>query len=151
MQAVDFHAGFAREVGIHPAGQHRVHLDVVRGPRGRERFRELHDAALARAIGRRKSRAEDREHRTDVDDLAATGALQMRIRRATAEECAVEIGGDHLLPFVEFQRLNGLADVDAGVVDEDVDVAATGLRLLEEARHGVFVGHVGFDGQRLGA
>ena len=63
VQAVDFHAGLAREVGVHPAGQHRVHLDVVRGPRGRERFRELHDAALARAIGRRKSGAEDRQHR----------------------------------------------------------------------------------------
>src|SRR5215472_6844695 len=36
----------AGEVGIDPTREHRVDLDVVPGPGGRERFGQLHDAAL---------------------------------------------------------------------------------------------------------
>src|SRR5690348_10735608 len=103
VQAFHFHARLSREVGVHPAGENRVHLDVVGGPGRGERLRELHDSALARAIRGRKSRTEYGKHRTDVDDLAAARALQMRVRGAAAQERAVEIGGDDLLPLVERQ------------------------------------------------
>src|SRR5204863_367094 len=57
----------ARQIGVDPAGQHRIDLDVVTGPGDRERLRQLHDAALARGIGRRIARTEDRHHGADVD------------------------------------------------------------------------------------
>src|SRR6185312_7879645 len=49
MQAGHLRARIAREVGVDPAWQHSIHLDVVLGPGGSERLGELHDAALAGA------------------------------------------------------------------------------------------------------
>ena len=110
-------ARLAREVGVDPARQHRVDLDVVGGPADRQRLGQLDDAALARAIGRRERRAEDRQHRADVDDLAAARALEVRIHGARADEGTGQVGVDHLLPLRHRQLVRRLADVDAGVVD----------------------------------
>ena len=70
-------ARLTTEVGVDPPGEHGVDLDVVAGPRRCERFGELDDAALARAVGGRERCAEDRQHRSDVDDLAAADALEV--------------------------------------------------------------------------
>ena len=60
MQAGDVDARLSGQVGVDPAGQDRVDLDVVLGPGGGERPGELDDAALARGIGRGERDAEDR-------------------------------------------------------------------------------------------
>src|SRR5262245_52995420 len=57
------------QIGVDPPREDRVDLDVVLGPGGRERFGELDDPALARAVGRRKRDAEDRHHGAEVYDL----------------------------------------------------------------------------------
>src|SRR4051794_33808213 len=48
-----------RELRVDPPRQDRVHLDVVGRPRDRHRLRELHDAALARAVCGRVRGTED--------------------------------------------------------------------------------------------
>ena len=80
------------EIGVDPARQHRVDLDVVGGPGDRAGTSELHDAALARGVSRREAGAEDRHHRADVDDLAAACLLHGRVDRLRAQERAGEVG-----------------------------------------------------------
>ena len=81
VEALDLLARAAGEVGIDPARQDGVDLDVVLGPAGGERLGELHDAALGGAVGRREAGAEDGQHGADVDDLAAAGLLHHGIDR----------------------------------------------------------------------
>jgi hypothetical protein len=137
--------------GVDPAGQHRVYLDVVARPGAGEGARELHDAALARAVGRDERRAEDRHHRADVDDLAAARALEMRIRRLRGDEGAGEVRIDHELPFFQAVFLRLLAHVHAGVVDEDVEPAEPFCRFIDHRAARCFVGQVCFQGERLAA
>ena len=49
------------------------------------------------------------------------------------------------------ERVRRLADVDAGIVDEDVDPAEIALDALDHGGDGGLVGDVGDDGDRLGA
>jgi hypothetical protein len=46
-----------------------------------------------------------------------------RMNRLRAEEGAGEVGIDDAGPFLELEVLRGFSDVDAGIVDEDVDAA----------------------------
>ena len=151
VQAVDLLARALGEVGVDPARQHRVDLDVVGGPGAGAGARELHDAALARGIGRREAGAEDRHHRADIDDLAAAGRLHRRIDRLRAQEGAGEVGLDHAVPLGDVERVRRLADVDAGVVDEDVDAAELAGDALDHGGDRGLVGDVGGHGDRLGA
>ena len=115
------------------------------------RARELHDAALAGGIGGSEAGAEDRHHRADIDDLAAAGRLHRGIDRLRAQEGAGQVGLDHAVPLGEFERVRRLADIDAGIVDEDVDPAEL---VGDAADHGgdrLLVGDVGRDRNRLGA
>src|SRR5438552_18013064 len=50
VEALDLAPRTAREVGVDPARQDGVDLDVVAGPRSREGFGELDDTALARPV-----------------------------------------------------------------------------------------------------
>ena len=120
-------AGALGQVGVDPARQHGVGLDVVGGPGDRAGAGELHDAALARGVGRREAGAEDRHHRADIDDLAAACRLHRGVDRLRAQERAGEVGLDDAVPFLEIERVRRLADVDAGVVDENVDPAEFAL------------------------
>jgi hypothetical protein len=133
----------AREVGVDPAGQHGVHLDVVFCPRGRERARELHQPALARAVGRDERGAEERHHRADVDDLAAFLRQEKRIGRLAGDEGARQIGVEHLVPFVERVVLRRLADVDAGVVHQDVEPAEALGGLADHGAAGGLPAYIG--------
>src|SRR5690242_15071964 len=66
----DLLTGASREIGIDPARQHGIDLDIVARPGASDRFRELYDAAFARRIGGYERGSKDRHHRSDVDDLA---------------------------------------------------------------------------------
>ena len=78
--------------------------------------------------------------------LPPPARLHVRIGRLAAEEGAGEVGVQHLVPFREGVVLRRLADVDAGVVDQDVEPAAALDRLVRPcARHARLVGHVGRD------
>ena len=151
VQAVDLLAGALGEVGVDPARQHRVDLDVVGRPGHRAGARELHDAALAGGVGRREAGAEDRHHRADIDDLAAARRLHGRVDRLRAQEGAGEVGLDHAVPFREIELVRRLADVDAGIVDENVDAAELAADALDHGGDRGLVGDVGGDRDRPGA
>ena len=140
-----------RQRGVDPARQHRVDLDVVLGPGAGERARQLHDAALGRGIGCGERRAEDRHHRADVDDLAAARRDHRRIGRLAADEGAGEVGLEDHVPLLERVLLRLLADVGAGVVDQDVEPAELLDALLHQRLAGVRAGDVDRDRERLGA
>src|SRR5438876_4160654 len=92
MEPVDLLSRTPGEIGVDPARQHRVGLDVVGGPGDRAGARELHDAAFAGGVSRREAGAEDRHHRADIDDLTTACFLHRRVDRLRAQECAGEIG-----------------------------------------------------------
>jgi hypothetical protein len=62
VQARDLHTRAFGEIGVDPARQDGIGLDVVGRSRAGTRAGELHDAAIARGIGRREARAEQRHH-----------------------------------------------------------------------------------------
>ena len=76
--------------------------------RHRQALGQLHHAALAGAVGRGEGRAEDREHRTDVDDLAAAAALSRGIRGLRRDEDAGQVRLQHFTPFLERIGLGAL-------------------------------------------
>ena len=130
------------QLRIDPARQHRVDLDVVLRPGGRAGAAELHDAAFARRIGRREARREDRHHRADIDDLAAARLLHVRIGGVRAHERAGEVGVDHRVPFGGAERVRRLADVRAGIVDQNVQPPMLGRRLVDHRAAGFFARHI---------
>jgi hypothetical protein len=138
------------ELRIDPTGQHRVDLDVVFRPGGRERFGELHGAALARRIGCRKRCAKQARHRTDGDDLAAAGALQVGIHRLSTQKRSPQIDVDHAGPLLERVLLGRLADVGACVGDQHIDAAIAFDRQLCHRQDGCFVAHVDHGRAHLG-
>ena len=144
-------ARLLRQLGVDPSRQHRIHLDVVGRPCDGRGLRELHDAALRRAVGTGERRAEDRRHRPDVHDLAAARLGHRRMHGARAEERAGEIGVDELVPLVERVVLRRLAEIGAGVVDERVDASVAFQRARDERRAIVFLRHVGGQRERLDA
>src|SRR5205814_1859974 len=66
-----------------------------------------------------------------------------------AEEVALQVRIEHLPVLLERELEDRLADVDARVVDEDVDPPVIGNRLLEERVAARLVRDVGADGARL--
>ena len=121
----DLLAGAASQIGVDPPRQNGVSLNVVARPGAGERARQLYYAALAGRVGRRKRGAENRHHRADIDDLAAATALEGRIGGFGAHKRAGKIGIDHRVPLCEAELMRGVADVGAGVIDKNVDPAAT--------------------------
>ena len=73
------------------------------------------------------------------------------MRRLRAQERAGQIGLHHAFPFLDVERVRGFADIDAGVVDENVDPAELTLDALDHGGDGGLVGDVGDDGHRLAA
>ena len=73
------------------------------------------------------------------------------MNRFRAEERAGEVGVDHAGPFLELEGLRWLSDVDAGIVDEDVDAAEFTPDAFDQARDRCLVGDVGNHRDRLDA
>jgi hypothetical protein len=68
-----------------------------------------------------------------------------------AQERAGQVGVDDAVPFLKRKRLRGFADIDAGVVDENVDAAELAADALDHGCNSRFVGDVGRHGNGPGA
>ena len=136
VQALHLLARALGQIGIDPARQHRVDLDVVLRPGGRHRPGHLHDAAFAGGVRRGIGRAEQRHHRPDIDHLAAAGLHHRGIRRLRQQECAGQVGIQHVVPLFLGIVLRHLADRGAGIVHQDVEPAEFRLRRRDQ-RHAV--------------
>ena len=108
-------------VGQHVAGADRVRLNAVCGPFGGHGPGQHLDAALRDRVGRDGGAGELARQRADVDDLAAAARDHPLRRLAADDEGAGEIRVDDLLPLGGGKLDHRLAQLDAGVVDEDVD------------------------------
>ena len=109
---------------------------------------ELADGPLSRGVHRHFGQGIARGQRADVDDLAALTALDHLAADLLAEEVqALEIDGHDLVVVFLRDLDDGLADVHAGVVEEDVYGAA-----LRQGRvHARQIGHVQLDRAGLAA
>src|SRR5262249_29844939 len=76
--------------------------------------------------------AENGHHRTDIDDLAATAAFEGRIGGFGAQKCAGEVGVYHRVPLGNRQVVRRLADIGAGIVDENVESTVMLDRLRDQ-------------------
>ena len=133
-------------VGAHVAGGDGVDLDAVGGPFVGEGFGELADGALAGGVSGNRDAAEKREQGGDVDDFAGAAGDHVLAGGAAGDEDAVEVDVEDGVPVGVGVVDGGGAFDDAGVVDENVEVALPGDGLVDEALDGGAVGEVGGDG-----
>ena len=130
VKARDLLPGLFRQLGVEPARQDRVDLDPVRGPGECQALGQLDDPSFARCIRRREAGAEDRGHAADIHDLAAALPFHRRIDRLRHQERTGEVGVDDFVPFRERHLLRRPADVDAGIIEQDVGAAEPLQRLV---------------------
>jgi hypothetical protein len=82
----------------------------------------------------------------DVDYDARRSSLEEALDRlARAEEGAPEVDADHLVEVRGRELVRRLRDLDAGVVDQDVEAAELVERVLEHAHDVVFLGDIALD------
>ena len=100
--------------------------------------------AALRGDVRRDGRAGDlARERGDIDDLASAPARDHALRRLAADlECAGEVDLDNTAPFVGLEIHHGLAKLNAGVVDEDVDLDACRIKMFERRDDRILVGDI---------
>ena len=117
--------------GLGRGRRHRVDEDVVLREFLAERFRQRDQAGLRGRIMRGVGVAFLAGDRGDVDDAAVFLFEHRRHHRLAADEGPVEIDAQHLAPFLEVGFPHRLVDAgDAGIVDEDVDLAERLQRLV---------------------
>jgi hypothetical protein len=138
----------AVERRVEGAGAERVDVDALVGPFEGHGARQLHQTAFGGVVGRPAGHGDEALDTAHVDDAAPAALDHLRRHGAADQERAGEVGGHHLLPFRLAELQRRLANVDAGVVDQDVDVAERGDGLLHHRRHRSVIGDVGFDGER---
>src|SRR3984893_6278590 len=84
---------------------------------------------------------------SDVDDASVALGDHSGRNRLAADEGAIEIDAQHLAPFVEVGFPHGLVDAcDAGIVDEDVDLAERFQRFVAGLFHRGEIGNVALEG-----
>src|SRR5579884_213446 len=96
---------------------------MVRRPLEGELLRQERDAALAGAVRRPVLERHDAHRGGEVDDGPAAGAHHDPRGGLRAKEEPLEVGVEDLVPLLLGHLERGAPDVDAGVVDENVDAA----------------------------
>ena len=108
--------------------RHRIDADAARAPFGRQRLGQMVHRGLRGIVVTLFLRLVDDEprHRADIDDGARSRRQHVPAEGAAAPEGAVEVDVDHIEPvFVGDLFGRRLAAGDAGIVDENVDLAVT--------------------------
>ena len=118
----------------HVAGADRIAGDAVLGSLERHRLGEAEDAVLGRDVGRLERRGDQPVRRGDVDDAAPLARLHAGHDGAGRMECRGQIDGDDRVPFGRRERLDRLDVLDAGIVDEHVDLAEGAVGVGDHAR-----------------
>ena len=124
------------------AGADAVALDVVLAVLGADVAGEHLQAALRGGVGAHGLTAELGHHRADVDDLALAALHHLGEHGGGDDERGDEVHVDDGLELGALHLVHRDALDDAGVVDEDVDLAHLFVDLLHEGLHVVFLGHV---------
>ena len=123
----------ARHVGVDEARRHAVHRDVAAAELARERLGHADHAGLRRRVVRLPRVAGGADHRGDVDDASPARLHHAAHHRARQAEDRAQVGLDHLVPVLVLHAQRQVVARDAGVVDEDVDVAELLLDRFDHA------------------
>ncbi|MPM73764.1 hypothetical protein SDC9_120746 [bioreactor metagenome] len=138
-------ADVAGHLRVDVARADRVDPDAERGPLHGERLRQVHDAGLGGVVrGLPLRNVDDRGgHRRGVDDVAAL-ALRDEVagERLRDEEDAVQVDVHHGGEVRRCAVQRRLVQADARVVEQQVQCAHLGGRLLDGLRHPVRIGDV---------
>ncbi len=131
---------------------HRIDEDVMRGKLLAERFRQRDQAGLGRRIVRGVRIALLAGDRGDVHDAPVFLLEHRRHDRLADDEGAVEVDAQNFPPFLEIGLPDRLVDAgDAGIVDEDVDLAERRQRRIARLFNGGGVGDVDLEDSGLAA
>jgi len=115
----------------------------VLGPFDRKHARHAKERRLGDAVGRALRRAGKRMRRGDVDDGAAAASRDQRAAdRLSEKKRAADVDAHHRVPFARRHLGSELAQIGAGIVDQHVDAAQGGERLLAHARHARFAAEI---------
>ncbi len=112
----------------------------------RHRLGQAGDAVLGRDIGRLERRGHQRMRRGRVDDAAPAALLHAGHGGANAMKRRRQIDRDDRVPFLDRKLLDRRDELDAGIVDENVDRAEG---LLAERDHFGDLGGLGHVGGRM--
>ncbi len=104
----------------------RIDRHAVSGPLQGQAAGQLDDGALRRGVGGAIGRRHQTERRCDVDDAAMARRLQVGRRRPTHRPRTGHVDGEGVLEVGLGQILDRSPDVDAGVVDQDVEATQLG-------------------------
>ena len=118
-------------VGDHVARANGVRLDAQFAPLRRHRLDQHLDAALGDRVGRHRCAGQFRGERADVDHLAPAPLGHAFRGLAPDDEGSGQIDVEDAAPIGGLEFQHRLSELDAGVVDEDVDVDALRIQRLE--------------------
>src|SRR5665213_18129 len=147
----------AHHVGVDIAGRDGVDGDALAGAFLRQRLGEAVDAGFGGGVVDLAVLPGLAVDRADIDDPPEAAAAHAVDHQPAHVEARGQIGRDHLAPLLGRHAVQHVVAGDAGVVDQDLDRAESGLDLLHAGRAGREVGNVEFErgdaglrGERLG-
>ena len=109
--------------GAEPAGGQAIDGDAVLAPIVGETHGELANAAATGAVRAESGITGDSGDRADVDDAAVVAVDHAASNGLRDEKTAAQVCIENQIPIFPSDFERGFANVAAGVVDEDVDVA----------------------------
>ena len=122
-------------IGIHVTGCNTVHVDILARQFIRHRLTELSNTTLGCSVGGNSHTTKEREHRGDIDNLAVWFFLFKKLfcRQLAQYERGRHIDFDHLIPILGRKLFAGIAALDTGSIDDDVQ-ASKQLNPFEKSR-----------------
>ena len=97
---------------------------------------EALDRRFGGAVGGLLWRAHECHHGGQVDDMSLSCLfLEMRQEKVAAVDDAPEIDADNAFPVLQAVPLEGLGEGDAGIVEQQVDLAMAGDHVIGQGRH----------------
>ena len=134
------------QLGPSEARRDRIDPNTDGGDFKRQRSSETENPSLCRAIGAASRQPDKRRGRCDADDRAALAARRhARDRFGRAEEEPVKMGRDDRREVSERNLAHKADTLDAGVVDENVDLACLCINRLEGLSNAGWLSHVSFE------
>ena len=115
-------------LGGHVAGSDGVYVDAPASPLVAQGLGQQGDAPLGGGVGGDGEAAEEGLHGGDVDDLAISLLQHLPARQLAQLKGGGEVDLQHGVPVLHGELLAGVAALDAGAVDQDVDLAAQQLQ-----------------------
>ena len=124
------------------AGRNAIYRYAKSGQFQRGGFGQAGNAMLGRDIGGFERRSHQRMGRSRVDDAAPFARLHARNGCPQGVKGRGQVDGQNLIPFLDGKFFDRCHILDAGIVDQNVERAEFGFRLMNHGRNFVRPGHI---------